>query len=78
MREIKIAEEIQGIVQREVDQIQEIIEDNVKVTVSKPQLTEIDREGCNWDISIIGNGTSYSRDIRRIIDSARLKYNLPD
>ncbi len=78
MRDIKSADEIQLIVQHEVDKIQEIIEDNIKVTVSKPQLTEIDKEGCNWNISVLGNGTSYLRDIGRIIDSVRFKYNLQE
>ena len=70
------AQQIHAEVQKQIQQIQEVIEDNVQIKISIPYGHERDEYGCNWNISSINNGSSYLDAIKRIIFNYRLKVDI--
>jgi hypothetical protein len=73
---LKTSQEIMHEVQLRVDKIQEIVEDNEKVSVGAVTWNADDVNGCNWGISSVQNGTAYMDDILKIIDSVKHQVNL--
>jgi hypothetical protein len=71
-------EEIRRHVQRLVNSIPELIEDNVMVNVPMPQRQEPDEDGCNWDMKSFAGARDYDHHIRTLLEQARQSYNLPD
>ena len=69
-------EQIRSEVQRQTNEIIEIVEDKATVKISNPIGNEVDELGRNWDISVVTNGNGYIGNIRRIIDVLRDKVNL--
>jgi hypothetical protein len=70
------AEEIRKKVQKLVAAIPEIEDDDAKVDTPMPQLHEVDRDGCNWDMGNFRGGADYETEIREAVEHIREKYNL--
>ena len=68
--------QIQAELQKRVNQIREIIEDKANVVIPQPYLHELDKQGCNWDISSVRNGGTYMASISQIIGKFRLEVDL--
>ena len=70
------AQNIQEELQRRVNKIPEIIEDNSIVKVGMPHKHEVDLDGCNWSVSILSNGSSYMHEFGQILSQFRLEVDL--
>ena len=70
------SEQIQEELQRQINEIREIAEDEATVVVPLPQENELDIAGCNWSINSIRNGSGYMDDIQRIIRTLQSCVNL--
>jgi len=77
-RKIAGPEEIRDHVQRLVNTIPEIVEDNEMVNVPLPQRQEPDADGCNWDMKSFAGARDYDHNIRTLLEQVRQTYNLPD
>jgi hypothetical protein len=76
MRKMLNASQLQQEVNRRIHRLQEIVEDGVKIRVPRPQLQEIDRTGCNWNMTHFGNAVGFERDIEGVLKAVRAEYNL--
>jgi hypothetical protein len=72
------ASRLQDEVSRRIHRIHEIVEDGVKIRVPRPQKTEPDRSGCNWEMKHFGNAIGYERDIDGVLKAVRAEYNLSE
>ena len=70
------ASQLQQEVNRRIHRLQEIVEDGVKIRVSRPQLQEPDKTGCNWNMTQFGNAIGFERDIEGVLKTVRAEYNL--
>jgi len=70
------ADQIQGELQQQVNNIQEIREDNATVIVLPPYLHARDELGCNCIISSIRGGNGYMGAIGRIVSIYRMQVDL--
>jgi len=75
-RTVLSAEEIRKKVQKLVAAIAEIVDDDAKVDTPMPQMHEVDRDGCNWDMGSFRGGADYETEIREAVEHVREKYNL--
>ena len=75
-RAILSAEEIRKRVQKAVNEIPEVADDDAKVEVPSPTRHEIDRDGCNWDIGKVRGAADYETEVREAIEHVREKFNL--
>jgi hypothetical protein len=75
-RKTLTASQLQQEVDRRIHQLQEVVEDGVKIRVPRPQLHEPDKTGCNWDMSHFGNAVGFERDIGIVMKAMREEYNL--
>jgi hypothetical protein len=48
----------------------------VKIRVPRPQLQEVDKTGCNWNMTHFGNAVGFERDIEGVLKAVRAEYNL--
>ncbi len=76
MRKMLNASQLQQEVNRRIHRLQEIVEDGVKIRVPRPQLQEIDKTGCNWNMTHFGNAVGFERDIEGVLKAVRAEYNL--
>ena len=70
------AEELRKKVEKLVNAIDEIVDDDAKVVTPAPELQEVDRDGCNWDMGRFKGGADYETEIREAVEHVREKYNL--
>ncbi|WNC93201.1 hypothetical protein RI103_20510 [Paraburkholderia sp. FT54] len=70
------ASQLQQEVNRRIHRLQEIVEDGVKIRVPRPQLQEVDKTGCNWNMTHFGNAVGFERDIEGVLKAVRAEYNL--
>ncbi|WP_027803589.1 hypothetical protein [Paraburkholderia dilworthii] len=70
------ASQLQQEVNRRIHRLQEIVEDGVKIRVPRPQLQEVDKTGCNWNMTHFGNAVGFERDIAGVLKAVRAEYNL--
>jgi hypothetical protein len=70
------ASQLQQEVNRRFHRLQEIVEDGVKFRVPRPQLQEVDKTGCNWNMTHFGNAVGFERDIEGVLKVVRAEYNL--
>ena len=77
-RTILSAEEIRKRVQKLVNAIPEVMDDEAKVETPPPQWHEHDRDGCNWDMGAFRGGADYETEVREAVEHVRERYNLPD
>jgi hypothetical protein len=76
-RSIRSAEAIQQMVQERINHIEEIEDDGAEVRVPMPTRNRVvDRDGCNWDMSVFGNATAYIDEIRLQVETVRSQFNL--
>ena len=75
-RTVLSAEDIRKKVEKLVNAIDEIADDEAKVVTPLPQLHEVDRDGCNWDMGSFKGGADYETEIREAVEHVREKYNL--
>jgi len=75
-RAILSADEIRKRVQKAVDAIPEIADDDAKVAIPAPTRHEIDRDGCNWDIDKVRGADDYETEVREAIEHVREQFNL--
>ena len=72
------ADEIRKRVQKLVNAIPEIADDEAKVDAVLPQWHEPDRDGCNWDMGLLRGGADYETEVREAIEHVRERFNLAD
>lgn len=77
-RTVLSAEEIRKRVQKLVNAIPEVADDDAKVEVPAPQRHEVDRDGCNWDMGRFRGGDDYETEVREQVEHVREKFNLPE
>ncbi|AXF11063.1 hypothetical protein SCB29_20795 [Paraburkholderia sp. SIMBA_055] len=70
------ASQLQQEVSRRIHRLQEIVEDGVKIRVPRPQLQEVDKTGCNWNMTHFGNVVGFERDVEAVLKAVRAEYNL--
>jgi hypothetical protein len=75
-RTVLSAEELRKKVEKLVNAIDEIADDDARVVTPMPQLQEVDRDGCNWDMGSFKGGADYETEIREAVEHVREKYNL--
>lgn len=75
-RVVLSAEDIRKKVQKLVNAIPEVMDDEAKIEVPLPQWHEIDRDGCNWDMEKFRGGEDYETEVREAVEHVREKYNL--
>jgi len=75
-RTIVSAEDIRKRVQKAVNEIPEVADDDAKIEVPIPIHHEMDRDGCNWDIGKIRGAADYETEVREAIEHVREKFNL--
>jgi hypothetical protein len=76
MRKTRTASQLQDEVSRRLHQLQEIVEDGVKIRVPRPQMQEPDKTGCNWDMKHFGNAVGHERSVATVLEAVRAEYNL--
>lgn len=69
-------EQIRDEIQSKVNLIREVVEDNAQVKIGDPHWHEKDDLGNNWNLSVISNGSAYTREISLIIEELRGRVNL--
>lgn len=77
-RTILSAEEIRKRVQKLVNAIPEVADDDAKVETPLPQWHEPDRDGCNWDMGTFRGGADYETEVREAVEHVRERFNLAD
>jgi hypothetical protein len=75
-RTVLSAEDIRKRVQKLVNAIPEIVDDDAKVDVPLPKWHESDRDGCNWDMGSFRGGSDYETEVREAVEHVREKFNL--
>ena len=75
-RKLLSSKEITEKVQSLVNQLEVVQEDNVKVVVGSARWNELDANGSNWHISTVQNGTAYTDEITKIIESVQSEVNI--
>ena len=75
-RAILNAEEIRKRVQKLVNAIPEVADDEAKVVIPSPKWHEPDRDGCNWDMGVFRGGNDYETEIREAVEHVRERCNL--
>jgi hypothetical protein len=70
------ASRLQQEVDRRIHRLPEVVEDGVKIQVPRPQLQEMDKSGCNWDMKHFGNAVGFERSIEGVLKAVRAEYNL--
>jgi hypothetical protein len=75
-RTVLSADELRKKVEKLVNAIPEIVDDEAKVVTPAPQPQEIDRDGCNWDMGSFKGGADYENEIREAVEHVREKFNL--
>lgn len=75
-RTVLTAEEIRKRVQKLVNAIPEVADDDAKVEAPLPQWHEPDRDGCNWDMEPLRGGADYETEVREAVEHVRERFNL--
>lgn len=77
-RTILNAEEIRKRVQKLVNAIPEVADDEAKVETPLPKWHEPDRDGCNWDMGVFRGGAEYETEVREAVEHIRERFNLAE
>jgi hypothetical protein len=77
-RTILSADEIRKRVQKLVNAIPEVVDDDAKVETPPPQWHEVDRDGCNWDMGAFRGGADYETEVREAVEHVRERFNLAE